>query len=374
MLVRRGLLGIAVVPLLLAQCGPTQCAPPPPPPADIGAAWASFDQDLSSRLLGGGASAASVAVSVDGTPVHAAAYGARLPWTGEPAEVGDQFRVASISKTITAIVVLQLVEAGWLGLDQAVGTTLAQRVGASPVDGRVANITVRQLLSHTSGLGTNELLVFGGYARTCPDAARQALSASLVTTPGTTYVYANLGYCLLGLLIEQVAGRSYESVVRDQLLTPLGIGGMRVAGQNDVGDADVFHWALPNRNYMDVLGPAGSWIASSSDVVRILDSLDVGKPGFHPLSGATTDVMRQHRPFRYPSPDRWYGLGLICFVDGTWGHTGTLESAHAMVLHRPDGITWSILVSGDTPKDSDELKAMFDDVITRAGVLPFLGR
>ncbi|MET0324355.1 MAG: serine hydrolase domain-containing protein [Ilumatobacteraceae bacterium] len=372
MLVRRGLLGIAVVPLLLAQCGPTQCAPPPPP-ANIDVAWSSFDQDLSGRLLGGGASAASVTVSVDGTVVHSAAYGARLPWTGEPTQVGDQFRVASISKTITAIVVLQLVEAGRLGLDQAVGDALAQRVGASPVDGRVSGITVRQLLSHTSGLGTNDLLMFGGTVPTCPAAARAALSASLIVNPGTTYVYANVGYCLLGLLIEHVSGRSYESVVRDQLLTPLGIAGMRVAGQNDFAAADVFHWALPNRNYMDVLGAAGSWIASSSDVVRIIDSLDVGKPGFHPLSAGTTELMRQHRPFRY-SPDRWYGLGLICFVDGTWGHTGTLESAHAMVLHRPDGITWSILVSGDTPKDSDELKAMFDDVIARAGVLPFLGR
>ena len=74
--------------------------------------------------------------------------------------------------------------------------------------------------------------------------------------------------------------------------------------------------------------------------------------------------MRSRSPFQ-PSPDRWYGLGLICFTDGTWGHTGTLESAHAMVLHRNDGITWSILVAGDTPKDTDDLRGMFDDVIAR---------
>ena len=114
-------------------------------------------------------------------------------------------------------------------------------------------------------------------------------------------------------------------------------------------------------------------MASSGDVVRIIDSLDPAKPGFHPLSAPMADLMHAAGR-RSPLADRWYGLGLICFTDGTWGHTGTLESVHAMVLHRNDGITWSILVAGDTPKESDDLRDMFNDVIAKAGVLPFLGR
>ena len=135
----------------------------------------------------------------------------------------------------------------------------------------------------------------------------------------------------------------------------------------------MFHWQKPDRTYMDTLGPAGSWVASSGDVVRIIDSLDPAKPGFHPLSAPMADLMHA-AGVPLTSADRWYGLGLICFTDGTWGHTGTLESAHAMVLHRNDGITWSILVAGDTPKESDDLRDMFNDVIAKAGVLPFLGR
>ena len=53
---------------------------------------------------------------------------------------------------------------------------------------------------------------------------------------------------------------------------------MRLAGTNDVQAGEVFHWQKPDRNYMDVLGPAGSWVASASDVVRIVDSLDAGNP------------------------------------------------------------------------------------------------
>ena len=371
MIVRRTLLGIAAVPLLLAQCGPSQCAPPPPP-TSIEEAWTRFDGDLSGRLLGGGASAASVTVSLHGTPVHVAAYGKRLPWTSEPTEPGDRFRIASISKVITAIVVLQLVEAGRVGLDDAVGWAIAEQVGAAPPDGRVAAITVLQLLSHTSGLAPFESVVFGAAVSSCPAAARQALAVPLATTPGTAYRYANLNYCLLGALVERITGVPYEGAANAQLLAPLGISGMRLAGRNAVGGAEVFHWTRAGRNYMENLGPAGSWVASSADVVAIIDSLDAAKPGFHPLSPAMTEEMRRLAPFR-PSPDRWYGLGLICFVDGTWGHTGSLESAHAMVLHRPDGMTWSILVSGDYPKETDDLRPIFDDVITKAGVLPFLG-
>jgi len=53
----------------------------------------------------------------------------------------------------------------------------------------------------------------------------------------------------------------------------------------------------------------------------------------------------------------WYGLGLIVWDNGTaWGHTGTVESARTMVFHRPDGITWSILVNGPSPSYSADLR------------------
>ncbi len=251
---RGRLLGALAVPLFMAQCAP-QCAPPPPPPASISEAWGRFDGDLSARLLGGGATSASVTVSLGGEVVHSTAYGKRLGWTDEPAEPGDRFRIASISKVVTAIVVLQLVESGQLGLDQAVGGAIAQGLGVAPIDARFNEITVRQLLSHTSGLGTFESLVFGGMVGSCPEAARRAVGVNLGGAPGSKYTYSNLGYCLLGQLVEQVTGRSYESVARDQLLSPLGIGGMRLAGTNDVQASEVFHWQQPNRNYMDVLGP-----------------------------------------------------------------------------------------------------------------------
>jgi D-alanyl-D-alanine carboxypeptidase len=361
-------------------------------------AWASFNEALADRLLGSGDYAVGVAVARHGEIIHTAEFGHRVPQptappaaTGEtapatsgaststsstvpgppaePIEPGDRFRIASISKVITAIVVLQLVEAGQLGLDEAVGARLAEHVGATVGDPQIGSITVRQLLAHTSGLPVHERTFFRGQADSCPAAARYGLSGGLVGAPGTQYTYSNLNYCLLGLLVEDVAGRPYEAVVTDRLLTPLGITGMRLASTFDEDPAQVVHPSGPFRNYMEVLGAAGSWVATPSDVVTILASLDVRNDGFHPLSAQTVELMRT--PVITPDhsdPARGYGLGMMVFGDGSFGHTGTVENTHAMVVDRPDGITWSILVSGEYPGDSGRLAGIFDGAVADAGV------
>jgi D-alanyl-D-alanine carboxypeptidase len=370
----------------------------------VSPAWAAFDAELASRLIGRGDYAASVAVSVGGQLVHTAAFGVRVPPPPplpadpaappppvpgetpppsdlapptmpapvvplEPAEPADRFRIASISKVITAIVVLQFVEAGRIGLDEPVGDRLVQQVGAVPVDPGVSAITVRHLLSHTAGFPSYQRTFFGGSVDSCPTVANLGLSRALSHAPGTYYEYSNLSYCLLGLLIEQLTGRPYADVVGSRLLQPLGIDGMRLAGTFDTTESEVVHPSIPGRNYMEVLGAAGSWVATPADIVKIVDSLDVTTPGFHPLKAETVELMRQGAPPPVVyKPDRWYGLGLIVYVDGAWGHTGTVENTHAMVLRRPDGVTWSVLVSGETPYDTEGLRRIFDESVAAAGV------
>ena len=71
----------------------------------------------------------------------------------------------------------------------------------------------------------------------------------------------------------------------------------------------------------------------------------------------------------YPSPgERWYGLATMAYANQSWGHTGTIENTHAMVVHRPDGMTWSILVSGNYPEETGDLAAIFQDAIDDAGI------
>ena len=131
---------------------------------------------------------------------------------------------------------------------------------------------------------------------------------------------------------------------------------MRLARTFDDDPGQVVHPSAPLRNYMEVLGAAGSWVATPSDIVTIMNSIDPALPGWHPLSPAMLELMRQPQTLAYPTAGRWYGLGLMSFGDGSFGHTGTVESTHAMVVDRPDGVVWAVLVSGEYPWETNDLR------------------
>ncbi len=103
------------------------------------------------------------------------ALGVRSLAESDPAEPTDRFRIASISKTISAITVLQLVEEGLVGLDDPVGGLIAPSLGVEAVPGGTADITVRQLLSHTSGFAQYENVFFGGQVGLVPRRRRGGL-------------------------------------------------------------------------------------------------------------------------------------------------------------------------------------------------------
>ena len=325
--------------------------------------WAAFDAALEQSVIGGGSDAVSVAVAIDGEIVHAAAMGARVPGIFDAVEITDRFRIASISKTITAITVLQMVEDGLVGLDDPVGAIVAGGVGVGSPSAGVGDITVRQLLTHTSGLAQYENVFFRSQVGSCEEAAAYALGRSL---SGPSFRYSNMNYCILGLLIEQLTGQSYEQVVYERLLTPLGISGMRLAPTADPGPGEVVHRSVPGRNYMEVLGAAGAWVASPADLVTILDSLDPDTPGWKPLDARTVAEMKTavNDPL---APDRGYGMGMILYGGGAAGHTGTVESTHAMVLDRADNVTWAVTVSGENPSDTVRLAAIVDRALVAGG-------
>jgi D-alanyl-D-alanine carboxypeptidase len=342
-------------------------APLPPRPdateAPTLTGWAAFDAALEQAVLGGGSDAVSVAVSIDGEIVHEAAMGVRVPDTLDAVETTDRFRIASISKTITAITALQLVEEGVVGLDDPIGSVVADAVGVSSPSAGVAGLTVRQLLTHTSGFPQYESLFFRNQVGSCEEAAAVGVTRSL---QGPGYRYSNMNYCVLGVLIEQLTGQDYERVVYERLLTPLGISGMRLAPTDDPGPGEVVHRSVAGRNYMEVLGAAGAWVASPANLVAIFDSLDPGTPGWKPLDAATVAEMKTavNDPL---APDRGYGMGVILYGGGAAGHTGTIESTHAMVLDRADNVTWAVTVSGENPSDTVRLAGIVDRALAAGG-------
>ena len=325
--------------------------------------WAAFDDQIIRSVLGGGSDAVSVAVAIDGEVVHDAAFGARIPDTFEAVATTDRFRIASISKTITAITALQLVEEGLVGLDEPVGRLAAFEAGVPTPTDRAAGVTIRQLLTHTSGFGQYENLFFRNQVGSCEEAAAVGLSRSM---SGGGFRYSNMNYCVLGLVIENLTGRSYEEVVYERLLTPLGISGMRLAPTYDPGPGEVEHRTVLGRNYMEVLGAAGAWVATPTDLVTIIDSLDPATPGWKPLEPETVAMMKTSAT-DLSAPDRGYGMGLILYGGGAAGHTGTIESTHAMVFDRADNVTWAVTVSGENPSDTVRLAGIVDRALAAGG-------
>ncbi len=313
--------------------------------------WETFDTSLEHQLIPADVSA-SVAVMIDGQIVHQAAFGERIAGTGDPVETADRFRIASISKTVTAIVALRLIDQGVLVLDDPVGDLVVQHLGLAQFDPDVSRITLRNLLSHTAGFPDHSSTFFNNGATSCVDAAMQGLASSVAGPSG--YNYSNMSFCVLGLLIEAVTGKTYEQVAYEQLLTPLGISGMRITSTYDLGPDEVSHHPTPNRNYMETLGGAGSWNATPTDLVTIINSIDPKTSGWKALSPELMKAMRYHLPT--DQPPSGYGLGLINFADGAFGHTGTIQNTHAMLVVQPDGVTWAVTVSGEYPGSTSALQ------------------
>ena len=327
----------------------------------------------STRCSAAGAFTVSVAVALNGHIVHTQAFGAANPYTGEAATTSSRFRIASISKTLLAIATMRLVQDGKLGLDDPVGGRLLSDLGVAPGDPAIAGITLRQLLSHTSGFPEYQRTFFGGGVPTCRDAAKRSLARGLAGPPGTMYQYSNLNFCLIGLLVQDVTGDTYEQVVKDEVLTPLGITDMRVAGTYDTKPGDVVHPTEAGRTFMETLGAAGSWVGTPADLVTVINSLDPTTPEPHLLPPDVAASMTQPAAVAYPHTDSWYGLGLIVWDSGaSWGHTGTVENARSMVFHGPNGVSWAVCVNGNVPSSTPDLRKYVDKALATVPSWPAL--
>ncbi|HEX2978723.1 MAG TPA: serine hydrolase domain-containing protein, partial [Anaerolineaceae bacterium] len=173
---------------------------------------------------------AAVGLIHDGKIVDLRGYGLADAENGLPVTENTVFQAASISKSLTAWGVMNLVEQGKLGLDEPVSKYLT-RWELPPSKYDASGVTIRRLLSHTAGIAH-----VGGYAGFSPDEPLQTLEESLVSAkdafgrgvsivrqPGTRYEYSGGGYTLLQLVIEEVTQRPFEAYMQDEVLAPLGM-------------------------------------------------------------------------------------------------------------------------------------------------------
>jgi N-acyl-D-amino-acid deacylase len=326
------------------------------------------------------------------------------------------FRVASLSKPITATAVMRLVERGRVNLDDPIlrylSVTPFLPVGKKQ-DPRWERVTVRHCLQHLGGwdpsrsidpMGANGNRQIAEQMKVAlpvsvPNLIRFMLGRPLDFDPGTSHVYSNFGYLLLGRVIEKAGKMSYEDFVRREVLKPLQITRMRLAKnlREDQADDEVSYYDSRERMEPAVTGPRlgqpaplpygiellesmdanGGWLASAVDLVKFGCAFDdpsacpllkrdtlsemlaspQGSVG-HEASGRVKEVYYacgwQVRPVArsLPGCTKW--------------HSGGLAGSSTLLVCRHDRHNWCVLFNSDAGRDGKAFGAMIDPLMHQA--------
>lgn len=283
--------------------------------------------------------------------------------TGEPLRPDLRFRIGSTTKTFTALVVLQLVAAGKVGLDDPVETWLPGLVRGNGHDGGAT--TIRQLLSMTSGIANyslDEEMVRRYYSpaflehrfdRYTPEQLVEiAMRNPADHPPGEGWTYSNTGYILAGMIIERATGATYAEEVTRRIIGPLGLDRTYVPGdETALRDA---HPRLYSKNgdpspdaalhdvteqRMLAAWSAGGMVSTLSDLTTFVSAV---------LRGELLPAAQQEQLFvMHPTePGTWiddtgYGMGMASFDlpggETVWGMGGAINGSWCLTLGTRDG-------------------------------------
>jgi N-acyl-D-amino-acid deacylase len=338
-----------------------------------------LDRNITALLKKWNVPGIAVAVVKDGKLIMAKGYGYSDLEAGRPMQPDDMFRIGSTSKMLTAVAVMQLVEQGKVDLDAKFLEVLPQYSVTAGGDPRLKLITIRMLLQHSGGWDRNvsgdpfskqveiakELGVTAPAG--CSDTIRYMMGKPLDFAPGTKWAYSNVGYCILGRIIEKVSGENYESYVRRHILDPAGIRGgyIGTTRQGRQRPHEVKYYDYPGAPLADSVFPGegkvplqygglelqdapGGWIVSTVDLLRFMSALD-GSRTLSPVSRATLKQMQENPGLPGIGPSIWYGFGLYVGPSpDRWFHGGSFPGAQTQLCHDSTGYSYAVMSNSRT--------------------------
>ncbi|GAB7192118.1 serine hydrolase domain-containing protein [Kineococcus sp. NUM-3379] len=345
----------------LAVAGLFPAVVPAAPPAHAGTPLGAVQAGLDALVREEGFPAALASVRDRHGRVRNLTAGTADLATGAPVPVDGQVRIGSDSKAFTAVVVLQLVGEGRIGLDEPVETYLPGLLRGEGIDGRA--ITVRHLLQHTSGLPDHtELLGQDWFAlRDEWFDPRQLLDLALAqpahAAPGTRFEYNNTGYLVAGLLVQRVTGRPLAEEVTERGVRRAGLrhtyvpapGESALRGRHPRG----YHATEPGGALRDLTELDPSWAWGAGDLVSTpgdLNRFSTALLGGDLLRPAELAQMRTTIPSPSPSrPGARYGLGLqslpLSCGGLAWGHGGDIPGYETRGGATDDGRAVTVAVT-----------------------------
>ncbi len=387
-------------------------------------ALAPIDSMMESFLEKNELPGASIAISKNGKLVYSAGFGwaerpdAASGSAGKPVQTDTLFRIASISKPITAVAILKLAEQGKLQLsDKVLDHLKIEPYPKATLDPRWKEITIELLLQHRAGFDRDHSfdpmfrsIDFAKKAGTAAPASleviiRTMLGRPLDFNPGEKYAYSNFGYCLLGRVIEKCSGRDYETYVRQDVLAPMGITDMVIgkSKRDQRVPKEAIYYDLEKRNaksvfppheqvarpygswYHEALDAHGGWLGTAEDLVKFADHLNKAHPqcllssrsldlmAAKPAEPKTAKEKREKQERKEADKKTWYGLGWQFREVGesdsgklnSW-HTGLVPGSSSILVRRNDGFHWAVLFNSHGPDFKNTPASKIDPLVHKA--------
>ena len=357
-----------------------------PRTGDATSALAPVDKGLARFVRRHDIPGAAVAIARDGRLLYARGFGYADLSAEQPVRPDSLFRIASVSKPITAAAVMRLVERDKLSLDDRAVDILSDCVPSDgQLDPRLKRVTIEQLLHHTAGWDSEKSMDpmfatvriakdLGVRPPAAPEQiVRYMFDRPLDFEPGSKHAYSNFGYCILGRIIEQVTGQSYEEYVRDSVLGPLGITRMKI-GRSRLSERvedEVRYYARYPRPGPSVFRPDaeetvpeqyggwclqsmdahGGWIGSAIDLVRFASSFGdsaekrvLSQQSVRKMFAPPPAPIARGSEGKLKSTYYGYGWSVRPKQNGknAW-HNGAFTGTSALLVRRHDGFCWAVL-------------------------------
>ena len=334
---------------------------------------AEFDEYVQEEMQAQDIPALSVLVFREGEVLHERLFGEANLEQGTALTAGHLFLLASVSKVVTGVALLQLHEDGHFKLDDPINAHLPFEV---KVPGYGTGITFRMLLTHTSGIADGNAL--DGqyyYGQDSPVALAAFMEDYLVPggqyydagdnfhdfEPGTQHEYSNVGSALIGVLVESISGMGFNEYCKARIFGPLGMSDT-FWRLDEISQpiATPYDWAngghKPIQHYTFTDYPNGGLRSTARDLFKLLSTLAQGGStgNIQLLQPATAEAMRTPQ---IPGIDGQVGLHffLMDSKHGLWGHDGGEQGVSTTMAFHPGDKTGAIILTNFGEADLDEM-------------------
>lgn len=272
----------------------------------------------------------SLAISKNGQVIYQRSVGLSSVEANMPANAHTKYRIGSISKIFTGVMVFQLIEEKKLTLE----TTLDKFYPQMP---NAAKITIAQMLSHHSGLFnfTNDPSM--GTYMTSPQTQEQMLARMVAQTPafepGAKYQYSNTNFVMLSYIIEKITGKPYPELVKQRIINKIGLkdtfygGKINTAANEALSYNFAGNWKLTAETDMSIPSGAGAMVSTPTDLDKFIEALFAGKL----ISAASLEQMK-------PTTEN-YGMAMhkVNFDDKAgYGHGGAIDGFLSSLAYYPE--------------------------------------